>query len=88
MPCHVPSIWTRCTRSRPSSVIPTVERFGCGGVVRTPDCMNIPLGRPSLKVKRSALTPPTVAVDAKRFCIEVTRSRPMTESFESTGWSA
>ena len=88
LPCQVPSIWTRWTSSRPSSVMPTVERFGCGGVVSTPDCMNIPLGRPSSKVKRSALTPPTVAVDDTRFCIDVTRSRPITVLFESTGCSA
>jgi hypothetical protein len=88
LPCQVPSIWTRWTSRVPSSVMPTVDRLGCGGVVRTPDCMNIPLGRPSSKVKRSALTPPTVAVELIRFCIDVTRSRPMTVLFESTGCSA
>ena len=34
------------------------------------------------------MTPPTVAVDERRFCIEVTVSRPTTVLFESTGWSA
>jgi hypothetical protein len=79
---------TRSTVSRPSSVMPTVERLGCGGVVKTPDSMNIPLGRPSFQVNRSALTPPTVAAAPTRFCIEVTVSRPRTLPLERTGRSA
>ena len=35
--------------------------------------MNIPFGSPSLQLKRSALTPPTVAVVETRFCIEVAK---------------
>ncbi len=88
MPCQVPIICTRSTRSRPSWVIPTVERLGCGGVFITPESMNMPLGRPSFQVKRSALTPPSVATVDKRRCIEVTVSRPSTDSLESTGLSA
>jgi hypothetical protein len=50
--------------------------------------MNMLLGRPSSQVKRSALTPPTVALAETRFCIELTVSRPRMESFESTGRNA
>ncbi len=56
--------------------------------MRTPDSMNMPLGRPSFQVKRSALTPPTVALAETRRCIELTVSRPWTESFERTGRNA
>ena len=87
-PCQVAIIATRSTSRRPSFVTPTVERWGCGGVVITPEFMNIPSGVPSFQVKRSALTPPTVAVDERRFCIDVTVSRPTTVLFESTGWRA
>ena len=87
-PCHVPSMATRWTSSRPSSVIPTVDRLGCGGVFMTPDSMNMPLGSPSSQVNMSALTPPTVVAPEIRRCIELTFSRPSTESFESTGLSA
>ena len=69
-------------------VIPTVERRGCGGVLINPDSMNIPLGRPSFQVKRSALTPPTVATGDMRRCIEVTVSLANTASFDRTGFRA
>ena len=87
-PHHWPSIATRSTTIRPSSVTPTLERFECGGVFKTPSCMSIPLGRPSSHVKRSPLTPATVAIDDTRLCMEVTVSRPRIEPFESTGRSA
>ena len=87
-PCQVPSMETRWMSRRPSSVMPTVERLGCGGVFITPDSMNMPLGSPSFHVNRSALTPPTVVAPEIRRCIELTVSRPSTDSFESTGLSA
>ena len=87
-PCHWPSIVTRSMSRLPSSVMPSVERLGCGGASSTPDCISIPLGRPSSQVKRSPLTPATFALDMARFCIDVTVSRPRSESFESSGRSA
>ena len=48
----------------------------------------MPLGSPSFQVKRSALTPPMVALAEARLSIEVTVSRPSTVSFESIGRSA
>ena len=87
-PCHWPSIVTRSMIRLPSSVMPSVERFGCGGASSTPDCISIPLGRPSSNVKRSPLTPATFALDMARFCIDVTVSRPRSVSFESSGRSA
>ena len=41
-----------------------------------------------IAAKKSPLTPTIVAVDERRFCIAVTRSRPWIASFESTGRSA
>jgi len=49
--------------------------------------MNIPVGWPSLKLKRSPLTPATVAAPEMSFCIEVTRSVPWIAPFESSGFS-
>ena len=50
--------------------------------------MYIPLGSPSFGVKRSALTPPIVAVAEARLSIAVTVSRPRTVSLDSIGRSA
>ena len=55
-PCHVASIATWSTRSRPSFVTPTVERLGYGAVVIWPESMNMPSGVPSFHVNRGALT--------------------------------
>jgi len=49
--------------------------------------MRPPVGCPSVKLKRSPFTPATVASPETRFCIEVTRSRPMIVLFDSTGFS-
>ena len=49
-PCQVAIIATWSTSRRPSFVTPTVERRGCGGVVITPESMNIPSGVPSFQV--------------------------------------
>src|SRR5262249_3943427 len=87
-PCQVAIMATCWTSRRPSAVTPTVERRGWGAVVIAPESMNMPSGVPSFQVNRSALTPPTVAVAERRFCIEVTGSGPTTVLFESTGWSA
>src|SRR5439155_20590222 len=73
-PCQVAIMATCWTSRRPSLVIPTVERRGCGGVVIGPESMNIPSGRPAVHGKRSALTPPTVAVVDRLFRSEVTGS--------------
>ena len=70
------------------AVMPTLERKRYGGLWRTPPCISIPLGWPSLKLKRSPLTPATVAVPEMSFCIEVTRSVPVIAPFERIGFSA
>ena len=77
----------RRTSSRPSSVIPALERVEFGGVASTPSRRRIPLGRPSASEKKSPLTPTVVACVASRRCIAETVSRWTTDSFESTGRS-
>jgi hypothetical protein len=79
---------TRSTSRLPSSVMPRLERRGCGGVSKTPDCISMPVGRPSSHVQKSPLTPATVALADARLCIEVTVSRPSSESLDRSGRSA
>ena len=83
----MPKNSTRRTSSAPSGVTPTLERSPYGGLSTTPSRISTPLGRPE-SAKKSPLTPTIVAVDERRFCIEVTRSRPWIVSFESAGRSA
>ena len=87
-PCHWPSIDTRPTSRLPSSVTPRLERRGCGGVWSTPDCMSIPVGSPSSQVQKSPFTPATLALAEARRCMDVTVSRPSSESLERRGRSA
>ena len=64
-----------------------LERKRYGGLCSTPPCISIPLGWPSLKLKRSPFTPATVAESEMSFCIEVTRSVPVIAPFERIGLS-
>ena len=80
----MPKNSTRRTSSAPSGAIPTLERSPKGGLSTTPPRMSTPLGRPDA-AKKSPLTPTIVAVEESRRCIEVTRSVPWIDSFESTG---
>jgi hypothetical protein len=88
VPCHWPSIVTRSTSRVPSSVMPRLERRGCGGAFSTPDSICMPVGKPSSHVKRLPLTPATVALDEARRCIDVTVSRPRSMSLARSGRSA
>jgi hypothetical protein len=49
--------------------------------------MRIPVGCPSFQLKKSPLTPATVAESETSFSIDVTRSRPRIEPFERIGRS-
>src|SRR5204863_202018 len=56
--------------------MPMLERVDVGMLASRRSCIRIPAGRPSAALKKSPLTPATVALaDASR-CIAVTRSRP------------
>ena len=59
--------------SRPSLVMPALERALRGGLTRTPSRMRTPLGRPVASVKKSPFTPAVTAEEARRFCIAVSR---------------
>ncbi len=88
VPRHVPKNLTRSTWSAPASSIPIEERSPSGGWSSTPSRIMTPLGWPSFQLKRSPLTPATVAVELSRFCIDVTVSLPRIVFFASVGLTA
>jgi hypothetical protein len=67
--------------------MPTLERKRYGGLSRIRLRISIPLGWPSLKLKRSPFTPATVAEPEADCCMDVTRSVPTIVPFESSGFS-
>ena len=86
-PCQKPNCATRCTVRVPVLEIPMLERLRRGGTFNRPSCMTIPLGWPSAQLKRSPLVPTTVAWSETAFSIAVTRWRPVTVPFASSGLS-
>ena len=76
------------TSSVPVGSIPILDRSEFGRDASTRFCITIPSGRPSAALKKSPLTPATVAVAEASRSIPVKRWRPAIAPSESLGRSA
>ncbi len=86
VPVHVARTATRRTSSIPSVRMPTLERLALGANASALFRMKMPLSLPLSKREKSALTP-AVTPSVTLRSIEVSVSRPSTDSFERRGSS-